>query len=725
MSTLVYRYGIAAPTDGAELVELQMRAAHEYRCALVRIERERRAEERTARSTSNAELATVEARCAGMDAACVWLAAEISSVRQVAHKRAETDAMRLGLATARAKLREAKGEMFTLRERQRAQCPDCRKAKREIVPCEHAHPEGRALCLVLDEIGLRAREKIRTAYNESPVYWGTKLVVDKAMAASRSAPLYEQDGLTPHDPKFPRWDGNGCVAVQFQGGLDVAQLFADDKRIQLTLPPWPEQHLASIERPGMALALCECTGQPIRGKCALTGKTVDAIGHKPDVVDRRCIACGLHRRGYLPPGVHPDGTVAAPSKESGAPARWVRDRAVRHGSLKLCVNTEGRGKPIWAEWRLDYARPLPPNGRALWAHVYRRMRGPHAEWSLCVTVELPPREIQAPKPGVVAIDVGWRQMPGGELRVAAWQDDAGHTGELRLSAEDLYALRESSRVQAERDVTFDRCKAVVAGWVRRSPSAPDWMREQAAHMHSWRRQGRMVAFLQRWLEGRPPAVDRPVPADEAIVLADISAWAAADRHLWATARARDVWAHRRRKDKYRNFAAQLADKYGTIVLEKFDLREVAERDEVGEDKAENETARSNRQLAAVSELRLAIVQAVASRGSEAVSVDAVDSTRTCPSCGLVGDRDQAATVVLRCECGHKWDQDRQGACPILLGRYRERPGDAKIVGGARAEAMAAEKRGKKGDVHARSKRMGKAKRERVRGAREADGNGAE
>ncbi len=37
---LVYRYGIAAPHEGADLVEAQLRAAHEYHCALARIERQ-------------------------------------------------------------------------------------------------------------------------------------------------------------------------------------------------------------------------------------------------------------------------------------------------------------------------------------------------------------------------------------------------------------------------------------------------------------------------------------------------------------------------------------------------------------------------------------------------------------------------------------------------------------------------------------------------------------
>jgi hypothetical protein len=689
---LVYRYGIAAPHEGADLVEAQLRAAHEYHCALVRIERERRAQERAVRSESSAELRDAEAAVQGMDAACAWLAAEISLARKAARKRAETAAMRFGIAAARAKLKQAKGDLFALRERLRGQCPECRAAKSEIMPCDHVGPEARALRLALDAVDLRAREKIREAYGQSPAYWGTKLVVDKAMAASRAMPIYAKDGTSPNDPRFPRFDGGGCLAVQFQNGLSGQEAFADDDRLQLTRPAWPEEWLAS-----------------------------------------QTLSTDVGRPGKRPPGVRPDGTRAPASKPDGTPARWVRDRAVRHGQLRMCVATEGRGKPLWASWRLDYDRPLPEGATISWACVYRRMRGPHAEWSLCLTVDVPaPAVADAPKPGAAAVDVGWRQMPCSrgakchgqrtdchELRVAGWQDDAGKKGELRLNAQDLYALRSPSEIRSERDRSFDRIKAQVARWIRESADAPQWMRQAAAHMHSWRRQARMVALLTQWSTER---LQRG--ADEEIVLSSAQAWASADRHWWATERARDVWAHRRRRERYRVFAAQMAEEYGTVILEQFDLRKVAQRADVGEDEPENETAHGNRQLAAVSELRLAICHAALTRSCEVVAVDAADTTRTCPSCGLVADRGQEDTVRLVCECGHAWDQDTDGAALMLLARWRERPGDAKIVGGARAVAIAAEKKGKRGDKHARAKRMGAAKRARLETARKETGTPA-
>jgi len=143
----------------------------------------------------------------------------------------------------------------------------------------------------------------------------------------------------------------------------------------------------------------------------------------------------------------------------------------------------------------------------------------------------------------------------------------------------------------------------------------------------------------------------------------------------------------------------LARTYGTVVLEKFDKRDVARRPKT-EDEGEARPARSNRQLAAVSELCGCIEEAGTSRGRTVVQVPCANSTRECPECGRVEDRRAAENVNISCSCGHVWDQD-DGAADTLLGRWRERPSDAKTAGSARKA---------KNDEQNGEKRWQKAKR---------------
>jgi hypothetical protein len=671
--TLVYRYGLAATHENAQLVHEQMRLAHEYHKRLVEIERARRADSRAVMAASSAELRAAEESVRAADAECERLAGEIRAARKQTRKRSETEEMRVALATEREAKRTRQRELYAIREKQRAQCFECRSARLEEIPCPHASEEARALRLALDAIDTRALGEVRQAREASGVFWGTYLIVEKAARASFGAPLYAQDCITPHDPAFPRWTGDGAVAIQLQGGLSLEDATrGDDTRLRLRCPPWPEEWLSRLPAAAEPVSL-----------------------------------------GRLPPGHRPDGSVAPATRADGTPARWVRDHAAREGELRMRISSDGRD-PIWASWRLDYARSLPQGAVISWAIVYRRMRGPHAEWSVCVTAA-----VQQPAPKditgkTIAIDLGWRVI-GEELRVAAWQDSEGMRGELRLSAADIRTLRQPEQIRGDRDTAFDLCKLRLHRWVAASPNAPEWMRVETATVPQWRDPRRMVALLRKWAEqpSRTP--------DEDLVYRAVEAWALADYHLWEQETARRTWALRRRRDKYRVFAAHLARKNDTIVIEAFDLRVFAQRAETGQDDAENETARSNRQMAAVSELRDAILHAAANYGATVVEVSAVDTTRTHAICGVVADRDVASDVMVYCDvCHATFDQDLNAA-DILLSRYRERPGDAKIIVGARDDDNSTKQQDKSVSKWARAKRMGKAKAARLAAARKEAG----
>jgi len=673
-ATVVHRYGIASPHEGADIVHEQIRLARAYRRELVTIERARRAAARQAMTELAPEVGFAEATVVGADAACQWLAAEIRAARAATRKRAESRGMRDRLTRARASLRTHRAELFALRSRYATQCADCRKAKSESVPCPHATAEARRLLERVDAVNDQAAAAQRRARGECGVYWGSYLLVERAMQASRAMPLYADDGVSPNDPSVPHSlsDSLGCQ-IQSTRPLTVAGAAAGtDSRLRIQPPPWPEAWLHEAR------------------------------------LDPSAQSHPSHRL----PGQRPDGTPAPATRADGTPARWVRDRACRQGEVRMRVGANGE----WAAWRLDEHRAMPPNAAVKWATVVRRQRGPHTEWSLCLTLEVPLPEALPQTGRTVAVDVGWRQI-GDELRVAAWQDSDGQKGELRLTKADLHALNASAEVRSLRDGKMESIKQRLAQWsaVASPQDCPEWIREALRTVRLWRNPVRLVRLLRQWREAGEPT--RVVPR---VAFDHLVAWADDDRHRWAEQESRRVWGLRRRRERYRVFAAELAKRYDAVVLEQFDLRRVAARPQTGRElESENEVARSNRQRASVSELRDALRNACRSRGRVVVAVDATDSTRTCPSCGLVADRGQDERVVLRCECGHEWDQDRDGAALVLLRRYREHPGDAKTLVAARAGATLAEPPKKKNDRWARARRMSTQKKERAQGARDS------
>jgi hypothetical protein len=267
----------------------------------------------------------------------------------------------------------------------------------------------------------------------------------------------------------------------------------------------------------------------------------------------------------------------------------------------------------------------------------------------------------------------------------------------------------------------DRLRARLRQWIATLADGPAWLLDAGRAMHAWRNPVRLVRLLRTWESERP----RALPGEDA-AYESLRAWAISDRERWAEQEARRMRSLRRRRDKYRIFAADLASRYVTIVTEKLDLRKMSVHAPVGEDVAENETARASRVMAAVGELRGHVIQAARARGAVVAEVGAAYTTLTCPSCGVVEDRGADRHVVLRCaDCGYEWDQDREGAPLVMLAAWRERPGDAKILVAAREDRIAAEAVRKSGEMWSRARRMAASKRERIGAARKPAGNSGE
>ena len=265
------------------------------------------------------------------------------------------------------------------------------------------------------------------------------------------------------------------------------------------------------------------------------------------------------------------------------------------------------------------------------------------------------------------------------------------------------------RFRSKRDSLFDLEIMKLKRWLDTHQGLPEWLVKATDGIARWKSPARLVTLRNLW--------EKNIFVGDEIVFASLDAWANGDRFYWEEEASRRGSALRRRRDLYRVFAAQIAEKYDTIVIEQFDLRSMATR----KDETENETARSNRQLVAVSDFRIAVKNAVKSRGRVLVAMPAYDTTRTCPTCGLVSDRPAAEDVVLKCECGAVWDQDTEGASELLLRRWRERSRDAKVLVGAREEESAVKTEGRRDRV----RRLRGEKVARMARAREAVAVGAE
>jgi len=343
----------------------------------------------------------------------------------------------------------------------------------------------------------------------------------------------------------------------------------------------------------------------------------------------------------------------------------LRPRGTKPGDafVFLRVGSEGRA-PVWLVLPVRLHRPLPEDGRIRAAWAIREVIAGRDRWTVQFVVERPAgawRTSAAPRAGRIALDLGWRQRPGG-MRVATWETDAGERGELVLPEWHQWAMQKVADLQSIRDQVWNQTIAALSAWVEERERVPEWLREAARVWGQWRRKSHLVHLWARWRGERF--------AGDEIGFAILETWLARDRHLWEwEANLRDQ-ALRRRREFYRIFAAGLARRYAEVVLEQFDLREVARRkaDADGEPGAATEllaVARRHRQWAAVHELRQAILNACQREGVTVTLVPARDTTVVCASCGSRETFDRRA-LRHRCRsCGTEWDQDENAARNLL------------------------------------------------------------
>jgi hypothetical protein len=490
-------------------------------------------------------------------------------------------------------------------ERAKALLAELRDARAELKAAKEAVRTDVRLRERLREIEDQTRAEIRAARSVCGTYWGTYLTAEAAAEASRKS-------MTP--PRFLQYDGSGRIAVEIMHGMPVAEVFAG-KDTRLQIRPVPAD---TYQRPR----------------------------HQRELASRTMVS------------------IRAGSNDDRSP-KWVQLPVILH-------------------------RPMPPDALIKWAWILRRRIGLHFQYRLQLVLES--ESFQAPEEslgtGMAAIDLGWRTKLDGSIRVGYMVDEAGRREEIlvpNLSVAGRRHRRELKHVpvaerkavpvsdprkpddlSAIRDNHFDAAKLDLVRFLESLPSIPDWFQAQTRFLTQWRSPGRLARLVMDWEKKRFEG-DTIINGREVLGYRRIAEWAKKDRHLykWQTSQ-RDRFGNHRHEE-YRKLAARLARTYAVIVLEQFNLRDLAQEPAPEDGVAsEGRNVRSTARLAAPGELRAAIKAAAEKYGAKIVELSAIDTTQRCHACGTCEPWDAAPAIKHKCAiCGATWDQD-YNACRNLL-----------------------------------------------------------
>lgn len=313
-----------------------------------------------------------------------------------------------------------------------------------------------------------------------------------------------------------------------------------------------------------------------------------------------------------------------------------------------------RRKPIWATWRFSMHRPLPVGARITWVQAIRRRVGTHDEWSIQFTCDFAAgvRADTATATGLAGIDLGWRKLEDGSLRVAYIAGD-DFAQDVTIPPDQIDRVRKCDDLESIRDRQFNEERAWLANWLV-AATVPDWMREATETLAQWRSQARLAALVIRW---RGERFDGDSEA-----FGHVEAWRQQDKHLldWAAYQRRgfELW----RKDHYRRLAARLRWRFDRLAVEDTDWAAMA-RIPPAEDDTDEINRRWWMRIAAPGLLR----ECIEAGHPEVVRVPASKTTTTCSKCaaGPIEGWDAMRQLDLVCASGHRIDQDRNAALNVF------------------------------------------------------------
>lgn len=645
----IYSFGAKPPSVNDKLVSDQMWLAHKYRNQIVEEERERRKLVEEAVQRHFPELAVLEKELTDTDARREELRtalkkkhAEARSKKVSGPEKEEIDKLSKRYKELTIQRKEKRKIAFGVPDevkKARAAVAKARKEKsatelaqqlqdaadRAFVLWMAAQPAAASLSEDLRKIDLASGDKCREMREKCGIFWGTYLAVEQSMSGKRvGAP-----------PQFKRWNGDGKLALQVQGGMSLDDAFlCDDTRLRIN-------HLSpsSWDR-----------GVPPRKRHTVLHMRVGSEGREPIWAQIPFI---MHRS--LPPGCQ---------------IKWVylirrRVATLHEWRVQLVVSREGgfakKDCAASGEVAVDVGWRLVHGG--LRVAYWHGSDGEHGElviptddlsrWSFT-------NDLQSIRSlwfdDVKAWLVSW--MHGEEINSETLADRQKWLVQERVKAVQK-KMRSTGKKLRDAEAAIVKCDIGIEalGTLRKTtpvkPTIPEALAEKLSYIDKWRSQARLAMVTDEWAKTFPDLGPE--------MLAVLKWWKQHDEHLYVWQECQRQRSQRWRDDVYRNFAAKLRRSYKTIIVEDVKWSELHRRPSP-EGRAEDVGLVLYRNIAAVGRL----VQLLSESAAEFVRKGAINSTKTCHNCGSVEDFNQSTQLVHTCsKCETVWDQD-DNCCLNLL-----------------------------------------------------------
>lgn len=626
----VIKFGLHAPTKEVEEAFNQLRSGHNYRNALVEIERQRLQliqeadDEFGVTELDEKRKALKEAAKTAKKDEKKRLNAQVEQISQKIWDIKNTPAYL-------KRMHEIDGRKMVPKERPKKGEP---KKKKSVAETRNKTKDPNNSI-----IGKAVRKARRKFCEENGLFWGTYLVVERAMSASKSKS--KKGG-----PKFIRWEGEGHIGIQIQkdNPLKGKGLFEGDARACIRARPLTDK---SNRKPDQLVSV-----------------------HEPKY-SRESLAMAVRRNTIR----NANGEFKHGERRQAG--RVMLQLRIRSDDVQETVTSKrgktkkvNRKKYTVAEWPMVMHRDIPDDANVTWVQVSRKRVGSKYVWSCEITFSEPMPKAQSQDRKVAAVVFGWRKHGGDRVRVAQWLTLSGNSGELELLDLPIKkdrklglhskSLRRSNlnrfdvdkgrggiidgiklvdHLKGIREKNFNEARGRLVAWMQAQPRIPAWMAKRTT-----KRSDRVptkkqaISYIRQWKEGGKKKLAALViewrgnrfDGDEEIFNFLEHDWRFNDFHLWNWERRQDDSSRRRRTDVYRNFAASLTKNFGMLIVDGTNFKELKENKD---SKLPGRNPASMSQIVAPGSLRLYIQQAAMRDGVVYEKVSAAGTSQRCPKCG--------------------------------------------------------------------------------------------
>lgn len=653
LPTKIYTYGCnGGPQQNADLCREQLYLAHRYRNKLVEIERERRQAATAALLQFFPRLAEIDAELTEIDAQLEQRRDAIKRANVSRRKRGVSDPAKEATNKLKARAKDLRAEAKPLRQAaytppdplvlarkrlakfkrdtgRRGRVLEQQDGYREIADAiereqaawEQANPYAAALRQI-DEAAHAAELRAREACG---VFWGSYLQSEKAAKQAKQDAL--KLGVLP---QFKRYQGEGMLAVQVQGGMSPAELTqGTDTRVRLIPTDKPRLHTLWLrvgsEGRDPVWATWEVIvpeDRPLPADCQI--KEVHLVAHK----------IATHTKWEAQFVV---------SREGGFPD----DRQAKSGTVAINFGFRRMDGNLRAAY---YVGDDGEQGECLLTRDHLAQFS-HVEHLRSVRDKL---------------------FDGVKETLACWLE--GSPAPEWLDAQVAWLTQEVRKTKREavKPIVRTECEAFKRWLYEWGEARPDvdaikailrpprelkpGEKQAPLALRQWRAQAKLAAAVLRWREQRF--------AGDELIYAVLESWRKRDKHLYEWEGNLRQKALDRRQDVYRKFARELSSRYRVALVDNTDYRKLARLPKAEEENKLAKSSRSNRQLACVSSLRQYLAEAFA----DFVKADVQDMTTTCHACGAPADVPEGESGLRICPaCGVQYDRD-ENLCKNLLRR---------------------------------------------------------